>query len=168
MVNSEKLIESSFDPSAPIAASALVGPAYPAQPRFSDTLRSRWNLAVSNAVEGVRTTDWASAGTVLVKEGVDLAQRLGNKIGEAGSASGSGSESASKLQDSADGALKSVQRGAESAKEELEKRLASAKQEASSAVAGRGYTLRGESFTGGSEAQVKGQRAAEEAKGRLV
>ncbi|ORX33599.1 hypothetical protein BD324DRAFT_654054 [Kockovaella imperatae] len=77
---STALLSDSFDPQTPPAPSSYVGPSYPYTPRFTDTLRSRWNVAISRAFDGVRETDWAAMGLVVVDETGKVVKRLSTQL----------------------------------------------------------------------------------------
>lgn len=75
---SSALLDASFDPSPPIAASAYIGPSYPTTPSFTELLRQKWNQAIGRAVTGARETDWIGVGKVAFDEARVLASKLGN------------------------------------------------------------------------------------------
>lgn len=76
--SSAALLDASFDPSKPIAASAYVGPSYPTTPSFGDLLRQKWNAAVGSAVHGARETDWIGMGKSAYEEARIVASKLGS------------------------------------------------------------------------------------------
>lgn len=157
---SSQLLSSSFDPKAPPpAASALVGPSYPREPRFSETLRSRWNLAVTRAVNSVRTADLAAAGSVLIDGTAGLVQKLGGE--------------AVKLEEKVEEKVVLAGRTIKQEGEKLVNRVEAAKENhvgSVPAVGGPGLAadVDKESFTGGPGVVVRAKRASEGTTGRLV
>ncbi|EIW73265.1 hypothetical protein M231_03635 [Tremella mesenterica] len=65
------LLNSSFDPSLPLAPVSSLGPSS-LSPPFSQTLRQRWNMALSNMFEKVHDADYLSAGKTVYFSGKDL------------------------------------------------------------------------------------------------
>lgn len=160
LTRNSHVLAKSFDPQAPPpAASALVGPSYPREPRFSETLRSRWNLAVTRAVDGVRSTDFAAAGSVLVDGTASLAQRLGGE--------------AEKLEAKVEDKVVEVGKTIKAEGEKLVSRVETAKENHVGSVpvggpGGLGGEVDRESFTGGPGVVVRAKRASEGTTGRLV
>ena len=126
VIASSVLLTSSFDPSTPPAASSYVGPSYPSNPRFSDTLRHRWNLALSRAVDGVRETDWRTMGLVVVDETGKIVKRISAQV--------QGSETAQDIASSASSASSSASASASSAASSVTDAASNAASSASSAM----------------------------------
>lgn len=153
-------MDASFDPQAPPpAASALVGPSYPREPRFSETLRSRWNLAVTRAFDGVRTTDWAAASGALVDSSAGLIKKLGNE--------------AEKVEHKVEHKLSDLGERIKHTGEQVVDRVEAAKEARDAGVpnAGLGVVggdVRADTYTGGAAPIVKAKRESEKATGRLV